>query len=144
SISLPPFMETNTLPMLPLQVSQETVVLPAPLLPGTGFGLALRKGGRFSSRQNARSSLSASAGVEFAVSPIVTYDKRFHPVRSINLFSPWSEKIQKFVSSLLHSCGARRYATGYCDNSWPSAVSLAMRVLTKQYFVIRARLSRTK
>ena len=65
-------------------------------------------------------------------------------MRSTNLFSPWSEKIQKLVSSLLHSWGARRYATGYCDSSWPSAVCLAMRVLTKQYFVIRARLSSKK
>ena len=72
----------------PIAVSQETVVLPGSFPAGTGLGLALRKGGRFSSRQNARSSLSGSAGVELAVSPIVTYDRSFHPVRSIILFSP--------------------------------------------------------
>ena len=41
---------------VPSAVSQEIIVLPASLVADTGFGLALKMGGRFSSRQNARSS----------------------------------------------------------------------------------------
>jgi hypothetical protein len=42
--------------MLPSAVFQETIVLLTFSLVGTGFGLALRVGGRFSRRQSARSS----------------------------------------------------------------------------------------
>src|SRR5207249_9931132 len=113
------------------------IVRAVSLCAGTGFGDAVIVGTiLLRRRQNARSSRSGWAGVELPVIPRLTYERRSHPARSISLLNPSSEKTQKFVLSLLHSCGPSKYAIGSCEICWPLSVGRATRVRRKQYLAV--------